>query len=104
VSDNGDPDNLLAPLLGCDAVGISNRSFWCNARFDGILDQARAASDPATRAGLYAEAQRILADEAPVVPLAHVAVTVATVAGVTGLVADPFGRHNFETADITAGE
>jgi dipeptide transport system substrate-binding protein len=104
VSDNGDPDNLLAPLLGCDAVGISNRSLWCNARFDALLEQARADTDPAARRSLYAEAQRILADEAPVIPLAHVGVAVATVAGVTGLVVDPFGRHNFETADIAAGE
>jgi dipeptide transport system substrate-binding protein len=104
VSDNGDPDNLLSPLLGCDAVAISNRSFWCNARFDALLDEGRAAIDPASRAGIYAEAERILADEAPVIPLAHVAVAVATVAGVTGFVVDPFGRHNFETTDIAEGE
>ena len=48
--------------------------------------------------------QRILADEAPVIPVAHVAVDVATVVGVTGFVVDPFGRHNFETADIAEGE
>jgi dipeptide transport system substrate-binding protein len=104
VSDNGDPDNLLAPLLGCDAVGISNRSFWCNPRFDALLDQARTASDLGVRQSLYAEAERILADEAPVIPVAHVAVTVATVVGVTGIVVDPLGRHNFETADIAGGE
>jgi dipeptide transport system substrate-binding protein len=104
VSDNGDPDNLLAPLLGCDAVGISNRTFWCNARFDSLLAQARATIDPAARARLYADAQRIVADEAPVIPVAHVAVTSATVAGVTGLVVDPFGRHNFETVDLVGGE
>ena len=104
VSDNGDPDNLLAPLLGCDAVGISNRALWCNARFDALLEEARTTIDPAARAGLYAEAQRIVADEAPVIPVAHVAVAVATVAGVTGFVVDPFGRHNFETVDLVAGE
>lgn len=104
VSDNGDPDNLLAPMLGCDAVGISNRSFWCDARVDGLLDEARATVDPATRRSLYAEAQRIVADEAPVVPLAHVGVAVATVAGVTGFVVDPFGRHNFETVDLAGGD
>lgn len=104
VSDNGDPDNLLAPLLGCDAVGISNRAFWCNARFDALLEEARRATDPGTRARLYAEAQRIIADEAPVVPIAHVAVAAATVAGVTGFVVDAFGRHNFETVEIAEGE
>ncbi len=104
VSDNGDPDNLLAALLGCDAVGISNRTFWCNARFDALLEEARTIIDPAARARLYAEAQRIVAEEAPVIPVAHVAVTAATVAGVTGLVVDAFGRHNFETADLIESE
>jgi len=104
VSDNGDPDNLLAPMLGCDAVGISNRSFWCDARLDRLLDEARTTVDPATRRSLYADVQRIVADEAPVIPLAHVGVAVATVAGVTGFVVDPFGRHNFETVDLAGGE
>ena len=104
TSDNGDPDNLLTPLLGCDAVGISNRAAWCNPRFDAILNQARTSVDRSERARLYGEAQRILADEMPVVPIAHAVVTVATVAGVSGFVVDPFGRHNFETVDIAEAQ
>ena len=30
TGDNGDPDNFLAVLLGCDAVGGSNRARWCH--------------------------------------------------------------------------
>ena len=104
ASDNGDPDNLLAPLLGCDAVGISNRTGWCNARFDALLDEARSTADRGERARLYGEAQRIVADEMPVVPIAHAVVTVATTDAVRGFVVDPFGRHNFETVDIVEGE
>ena len=40
----------------------------------------------------------------PVVPIAHAVVTVATVAGVSGFVVDPFGRHNFETVDIAEAQ
>ena len=104
VSDNGDPDNLLAPLLGCDAVGVSNRAAWCNARFDAILNQARATVDRSERAHLYGEAQRIVAEEMPIVPIAHAVVTVGTVAAVRGFVVDPFGRHNFESVDIIESE
>ena len=100
VSDNGDPDNLLAPLLGCDAVGISNRANWCNPRFDALLAEARATSDPAARARLYADAARIAADEMPVVPLLHAGQAVAVRDTVTGYVVDPFGRHGFATVDI----
>ena len=104
VSDNGDPDNLLTPLLGCDAVGISNRSFWCNARFDAILNRARATPDRSERARLYADAERLLVEEAPIVPIANAVVTVATTGAVRGFVVDPFGRHSFETVDLAGSE
>ncbi|HET7717771.1 MAG TPA: ABC transporter substrate-binding protein [Bauldia sp.] len=100
VSDNGDPDNLLAPLLGCDAVGVSNRALWCNARFDELLNQARVTTDSTARARFYKEAQRILAEEAPIIPIAHGMVAVAAADTVRGLLADPFGRHNFEAVDL----
>jgi dipeptide transport system substrate-binding protein len=104
VSDNGDPDNLLSPLLGCDAVGISNRALWCNKRFDALLNQARATADRAERNRLYTEAQKIVAEEAPVIPLAYALVTVATTDVVRGFVVDPFGRHSFESVDIAGAE
>jgi hypothetical protein len=30
TGDNGDPDNFLDTLLGCEAVGGNNRAQWCN--------------------------------------------------------------------------
>jgi dipeptide transport system substrate-binding protein len=104
VSDNGDPDNMLSPLLGCDAVGISNRAFWCHPRFDALLDEARQTVDPAARARLYRQAEAILAEESPVIPIAHPGAVAATVAGLTGSVVDAFGRHNFEAVDIAGGD
>jgi dipeptide transport system substrate-binding protein len=104
VSDNGDPDNLLSPLLGCDAVGISNRAFWCNARFDSLVNEARATVDRAERARLYVEAGKIVVEEAPVVPLANALVTVAATDEVRGFVVDPFGRHSFESVDVAGGD
>jgi dipeptide transport system substrate-binding protein len=104
VSDNGDPDNLLSPMLSCDAVGISNRANWCEPRFDALLAEARAATDPAARARLYESAAKMIADEAPIVPLLYAAHTVAVQEGVTGIVVDAFGRHNFAGVDVTAGD
>ena len=103
VSDNGDPDNLLAPLLGCDAVGISTPANWCEPRFDALLAEARATVAPDERARLYAAAARIVADEAPIIPLVHAGQTMAVRDGVTGYVVDPFGRHNFETVAVGTG-
>ena len=33
-----------------------------------------------------------------------ITIPVATVAGVTGFVVDPFGRHNFETVDLAGSD
>jgi dipeptide transport system substrate-binding protein len=101
VSDNGDPDNLLAPMLSCDALGIANRAKWCEPRFDALLAEARAMTDGAARARLYAAAAQLVADDAPIIPLLYAGHTVAVRDGVTGTVVDPFGRHNFASVGLT---
>jgi dipeptide transport system substrate-binding protein len=102
TSDNGDPDNFLSLLLSCDAVGQSNRTQWCDPAFTKAIADARVASDPAERARLYGEAQKIVMDQMPLIPLAHTLVAVPVRKGVTGIVADPLGRHNFAKADIAS--
>ncbi|MCD4721332.1 MAG: ABC transporter substrate-binding protein, partial [Desulfobacula sp.] len=52
TGDNGDPDNFLAVLLGCDAVGASNRAQWCYKPFDDLLMKAKQVSDIAERTKL----------------------------------------------------
>ncbi|MGR3782352.1 MAG: ABC transporter substrate-binding protein, partial [Albimonas sp.] len=39
TGDNGDPDNFLAVLLGCDAVGGANRAQWCYEPFEEIIQK-----------------------------------------------------------------
>jgi dipeptide transport system substrate-binding protein len=101
TSDNGDPDDFLSLLLSCEAVGQSNRTEWCNPDFTKLLMAARMATDPAERAALYSEAQRIVLDQAPLTAIAHTLVSVPMRKTVTGVVADPLGRHNFAAADIS---
>ncbi|MEJ0013801.1 MAG: ABC transporter substrate-binding protein [Bauldia sp.] len=100
TSDNGDPGDYLALLLSCEAVGQSNRTEWCDPNFTKALGAARAATDPATQATLYSEAQKIVLDQAPLTAIAHTLVSVPMRKTVTGVVADPLGRHNFAKADI----
>ena len=47
TGDNGDPDNFLCVLLGCDAVGDTNRARWCNKPFDDLISKAKTTSDQA---------------------------------------------------------
>ena len=42
TGDNGDPDNFLHALLGCDAIGGLNRARWCHQPFQDIIEDAKA--------------------------------------------------------------
>lgn len=100
TSDTGDPGSYLSLLLSCDAVGMSNRAQWCNARFDALLDAADAAPDAEARAGLYAEAQQMLAVHQPLTAIAHTVVSVPMAKSVRGFTASPLGYHSFEGVDV----
>ncbi len=101
TGDNGDPDNFLAVLLGCDAVGGSNRAQWCNEEFDALVQQAKVVSDPAERTRLYEEAQVVFKREAPWATIAHSVVFMPVRPEVTGYKVHPLGGHIFYGVDIT---
>jgi dipeptide transport system substrate-binding protein len=100
TGDNGDPDNFLNVLLGCDAVGANNRAQWCNEEFDKLLQEAKAISDQEARIDLYEKAQKIFKEQAPWATIAHSIVTAPMSKKVSGFVQDPLGHYNFEGVDI----
>ncbi|UWP88732.1 ABC transporter substrate-binding protein [Aliiroseovarius crassostreae] len=95
TGDNGDPDNFLAVLLGCDGVGGSNRAQWCNDEFQSLIEQAKQESDPAKRTALYEEAQVVFKREAPWATIAHSIVHMPLRNEVKGYKIDPLGGHIF---------
>ena len=101
TGDNGDPDNFLYVLLGCEAAKDSaNRARWCHQPFDDLLLEAKRVSDQAERTRLYEEAQVIFKEEAPWVTIAHSVVFKPVRKEVTGFKIDPFGGHIFYGVDI----
>ncbi|MBU1306597.1 MAG: ABC transporter substrate-binding protein [Alphaproteobacteria bacterium] len=63
-----DPDTLPFLTLrtaAFPAEGGFNSSYYSNPEVDSLLDQARAATDPAVRADLYKQVQTITHDDAP---------------------------------------
>lgn len=100
TGDNGDPDNFLAVLLGCDAVGGSNRAQWCNKEFDDLIKKAKVTSDMAERTKLYKQAQVVFKREAPWATIAHSVVFKAMRKNVKNFKIDPFGGHVFYGVDI----
>ncbi len=100
TGDNGDPDNFLAVLLGCDGVGGSNRAQWCHKPFEDLIQKAKVVSDPAQRTALYKQAQIEFKEQAPWATIAHSVVFKPIRKEVTGFKIDPFGGHVFYGVDI----
>ena len=100
TGDNGDPDNFLAVLLGCDAVGGSNRAQWCNEEFEKLIQEAKVKSDLAEREELYRQAQVVFKREAPWLTIAHSVVFMPMRRNVKGYIVDPLGGHWFDGVDI----
>jgi len=100
TGDNGDPDNFMGVLLGCDGVGGANRSQWCYKPFDELIQKARTLDNQDERAKLYKQAQQIFKEQAPWDTLAHSTVFMPLRKEVTGYKIDPLGGHSFEGVDI----
>lgn len=97
VGNTGDPDNYLRPLLSCTSKreGL-NLSMWCNDDFDFILDLALEVNQPRYRLNLYRQAQNILNEEVPVLPIAHGQKYQAHNDNLTGFRTSPFNAQPFD--------
>ncbi|AMA47067.1 ABC transporter substrate-binding protein [Pseudomonas alabamensis] len=93
--DNGDPDNWLGTLYGCDAINGNNFSKWCYKPYDDLIKQAKATSDQAKRVELYQKAQHILKEQVPITPIAHSTVYQPMSAKVEGFKISPFSLNSF---------
>jgi dipeptide transport system substrate-binding protein len=101
TGDNGDPDNFLDAMLGCDAVGGNNWAQWCNKEFDDLVTKAKETTDQAERVKLYEAAQVVFKREAPWNTLDHSLAVVPMRKNVEGFVQSPLGAFEFDTVDIT---
>jgi dipeptide transport system substrate-binding protein len=99
--DNGDPDNWLGTLYGCDAVDGNNFSKWCNTEYDTLIKQAKATSDTAKRSALYKQAQHLIKDQVPITPIAHSTVYQPMRKTVQGFKISPFALNAFYGVGIS---
>ncbi len=68
LADYPDPTSFLDPSFHSRSIteaNSTNNSFYANPALDALLDRARGEPDPAARAGLYREAERLLYADAP---------------------------------------
>ncbi|MDO3408403.1 ABC transporter substrate-binding protein [Saccharibacillus sp. CPCC 101409] len=102
TGDNGDPDNFLYTLLDKDSIGSNNYSRYVSEPLHELLVKAQQETDQDARAKLYEEAQVIIHDDAPWVPLVHSTPLLAGSAKVQGYVPSPTGSEPY--ADISIGQ
>jgi len=100
TADIADPDNFLGTLLGCDAVGNTNRARWCNKEYDALIKQAKRTTDQAERTRLYEQAQKIFKEQAPWATIAHSIVNQPVRNEVVDFKIDPFGGNVFYGVDL----
>jgi dipeptide transport system substrate-binding protein len=105
TGDNGDPDNFLATLLGCDAAkpGGGNVSKWCYQPFEDLIQKAKVVSGQKARDPLYEQAQVIFKQQAPWFTIAHAVQLKPVRKEVIDFKLSPFGRHTFYGVDIKEG-
>jgi oligopeptide transport system substrate-binding protein len=87
-----DPGAYLYPLFHSSQVGLDNLTRFDDPEVDELLDEARAAPQDRAARSSYAEAERRILDEAPVIPLLWYRHTKAVAPEVRDLRWSPLGR------------
>lgn len=99
-ADNGDPDNFYRPLLSCDAIPSgTNRAMWCNPQYDAIIDQALLTDDFDQRSALYHQANTLIFEQMPLMPIAHALQYQAVRSDISNLQINPFGGIRFDDVE-----
>ena len=99
--DNGDPDNWLGTLFGCDSLQGNNFSKWCDPEFDKLVKAAKATTDVAERTKLYQQAQQRLKSQVPMTPIAHSTVYQPMRTNVQDFKISPFGLNSFYGGSVS---
>jgi len=82
----------------------ANRGYYLNPQVDALIDRARRELDPKLRKPIYAELQRILADELPYIDLWYLDNVLVHNKRVRNLQLNPAGNYDFlRTAELVPG-
>ncbi|CAM3858702.1 ABC transporter substrate-binding protein [Mesobacillus zeae] len=100
TGDNGDADNFLYVLLDEDSIGSNNYAYYKNPKVHELFTKAQSTNDQGEREKLYKEAQEIIKDDAPWVPLVHSKPALAGKAEITGYKAHPTGSDLLSNVEM----
>lgn len=98
--DNGDPDNFFYPLLDKDSANAKpdgqNYSFWRDENFHKLMIAGQSTMNESARAQIYREANAMVHDQAPAIPIVHVGVPLVAKSSIEGIVPNPDTYIAFE--------
>lgn len=100
IGDNGDPDNFIYTLLDKNNTkkgSAANYAFYQDEAVHQLLIKAQQVYDQDERSALYKQAQVLIHNDAPWVPLFHSTQMMATQHGVKGYYLHPVGEKRFNT-------
>ena len=96
LADYADPINYLESFQTGHSM---NRTGWSNAKYDELIKAAKAEADEAKRFAALYEAEKILMDETPIIPVHFYNQSYLVSEKVTGLVYHPVGFLELKWAD-----
>lgn len=96
TGDNGDADNFLYSLLDEDAIGSNNMARYANDDVHELLKDAQTETDDDKRMDYYMEAQEIIHEDAPWIPLVYAEEPLAGNADLQDYEPNPTGSEPFD--------
>lgn len=97
-------DTFLYPLFHADRIGQDNLSHYDNPQVNELLDRARQELDPSARADLYRQAEALVLEDMPVVPLFHYRHAQVVADRVEGFSLSPLGHLDLTRVTVRPQE
>ena len=99
VGDNGDPDNFINIFARPDAN--INQGLWQNEEFNALIEKGVHVKDGPERAKVYEEAERVLAEDVGIFPIAHAQNLLAYRPNIKNAEVHPIGLMFFKDVEKT---
>lgn len=102
IADYNDASSFLDMYRTADSG--NNDTGWENEEFKSLVDQASAEQDPTVRTDLQLQAEAIMVDEMPVIPLYYYTNLYVVHDHVENMSPDALGNINLKDVSISSGE
>jgi oligopeptide transport system substrate-binding protein len=101
IADFHDPLAFLELFGSPNEEGMGlNDTFWHHPEYTALIEEAQKTKDSVLRKQLLSQAELLLMDELPIIPLYHYAFDFVKGKHVSGLMVSPLGTTDFKSASL----